>query len=67
MMLAEDADEEGSTGASDGGDIVHNSTLSISNVNYTDDGEGYYCDSPNCTVANCSRSFISYLTGRCVS
>ena len=67
MMLAEDADEEGSTGASGGGDIVHNSTLSISNVNYTDNGVGYYCNSSNCSVANCTESSISYLTGRCAN
>ena len=70
MMLAEDADEEGSTGASgagSGGEIVHNSTLSISNVNYTDNGVGYYCNSSNCSVANCTESSISYLTGRCAN
>jgi len=67
MVLAEDADEEGSTGASGGGDIVHSSTLTISNVNYTDDGIGYYCDSPNCTDANYTQSSLSYLTGRYAS
>ena len=63
MTLAGDADEESSTGVSGGGDIVHNSTLSILNVNYTDNGEGYYCNSPNCSVVNCTLSSISYVTG----
>ena len=65
MMLAEDADIEGS-GSGDGS-LQHNSTLTILNVSYTDNGDGYYCDSPNCTEANCSESSTSYLTGMCVS
>jgi len=68
VVLAEDADEEGSTGASGGGDTVHNSMLTISNVNYTNNGDRYYCNSANCIAANCSQSSLSplsYLTGRC--
>ena len=65
MMLAEDADIEGSDLGD--GSLQHNSTLTILNVSYTDNGDGYYCNAPNSTEANCSESSTSYLTGMCVS
>ena len=41
-----------------GADFFYNSTFSVSNVNYTDDGVGYYCNASGCNV-----SMTAYLTG----
>ena len=35
-----------------------NSTISVRNVNYTDDNAGYYC-----SASGCNTSRIAYLTG----
>jgi len=39
-----------------------NSTFYVTNVNYTDDGFGYYCN-----ASGCNASGIAYLTGNCVN
>ena len=37
-----------------------NSTFSVTNVNYTNNNAGYYCN-----VSDCNTSMTAYLTGNC--
>ena len=41
-----------------GATFFYNSTFNVSNVNYTDNGVGYYCNASGCNV-----SITAYLTG----
>ena len=51
--------ETSGDGSADDGNYFFNSTLNVTDVNYTDNDVGYYCNASGCNV-----SMTAYLTGK---
>ena len=61
MFLDESLDMEAS-GIGSTQDYNFISTFNVTNVNYTDDNVGFYCN-----ASGCNASMTAYLTGNCIS